>query len=151
LLFDAPQEEQHASKVRRYIITGLVFLALVTGTSWYFLRYYKEKDTVRHFLDEVAAGNMQEAYQIWKPSTSYSFKDFLDDWGPNGYYGPVRSYRIEHTTRRKDSNGVDIIVQVSPYKPFPSDSDAAAQNKTKEIDIWVQISDHSMSFPPPAL
>jgi hypothetical protein len=151
LLFDAPQEEQHSSKLRRYIITGLVFLALVTGTSWYFLRYYKEKDTVRHFLDEVVAGNMQEAYQIWKPSTSYSFKDFLDDWGPNGYYGPVRSYRVAHTTRRKDSTGVDVIVEVSPYKPFPSDNDAAAQSKTKEIDLWVQLSDQSLSFPPPAL
>ncbi len=151
MLFDAPQQEHHASKVRRYIITIVVFLALVLGTSWYFLRYYKQKDTVRHFLDEVATGNMQEAYHIWKPSASYSFKDFLEDWGPNGYYGPVRSYHIERTTRRKNSNGVDVIVEVSPYKPFPSDDNAAEQSNTKEIDLFVQFSDESLSFPPPAL
>jgi hypothetical protein len=149
LLFDTP-EEQHKSKVRRYIITIIVFLALVIGTSWYFLRYYKEKDTVRHFLNEVAAGNMQEAYHIWQPSSSYAFKDFLADWGPNGYYGPVRSYHVEHATRRKDSNYVDIIVQVSPYKPFPSD-DSAEQSKTQEVDLGVRLSDQSLSFPPPAL
>jgi hypothetical protein len=151
LLFDAPQEEHHASKIRRYIITAVVFLALIFGTTWYFLRYYKEKDTVRHFLNEVAAGNMQQAYQIWKPSASYSFKDFMEDWGPNGYYGPVRSYEIERTTRRKDSTGVDVIVEVSPDKPYPADNDAAEQSKIKEIDLWVQLSDQSMSFPPPAL
>lgn len=150
MLFDAPPEEQHKSKIRRYIITIVVFIALVVGTTWYFLRYYQEKDTVRHFLDDVAAGNMQEAYHIWQPSASYSFKDFLQDWGPSGYYGPVRSFHIERTERRKDSNYVDVIVQVSPYKPFPSD-DADKQSKTQEVDLGVRLSDQSISFPPPAL
>lgn len=149
MLFDAPQKERHASKIRRYVITFVVFVGLVIGTSWYFLRYYKEKDTVRHFLSEVSAGEMQQAYQTWKASPSYSFKDFLQDWGPNGYYGPVRSFHIERTTRRKNSNYVDVIVEVSPYKPFPSDG--AQQSKTQEIDLGVRLSDQSLSFPPPAL
>ncbi len=148
MLFDAPQQEQHSSKVRRYIITGAVFVALVVGTSWYFLRYYKEKDTVRHFLSEVAAGDMQQAYQSWKPEASYSFKDFLDDWGANGYYGPVRSFRVEKTVRRSDSNYVDVIVEVSPQKKFSSDG---GPDNSKEVDIGVRLSDQRMSFPPPAL
>jgi hypothetical protein len=151
LLFDAPQEEHHASKLRRYIITTLVFIALVIGASWYLLRYYKEKDTVRHFLNEVVAGDMQQAYQIWQPTSTYSFQDFLQDWGPDGYYGPVRSYRVERTTRRPDSTGVDVIVDVSPYKPFPSDDDVEEQSKTKQIDLSVQLRNQSLSFPPPAL
>ncbi|MGH9716826.1 MAG: hypothetical protein ACRD4R_08905 [Candidatus Acidiferrales bacterium] len=151
MLFDTPQKEQRGSKIRRYVIMIVIFVVLVIGASWYMLRYYKQKDTVRHFLNEVAAGNMQEAYKIWKPSSSYSFKDFLEDWGSNGYYGPVRSYHIERTVRRNDSNGVDVIVEVSPYKPFPSDGDAAEQSGTKEIDLGVRFSDESISFPPPAL
>jgi hypothetical protein len=150
LLFDSPPAEQHRSKVRRYIITIVVFLALVIGTSWYFLRYYKEKDTVRHFLNDVVAGNMQQAYQDWNPEASYSFKDFLDDWGPNGYYGPVRSYKIEKTVRRSNSNYVDVIVEVSPVKPFPG-GDADANSQIHEVDIGVRLSDQRMSFPPPAL
>ncbi len=150
MLFDSPPAEQHRSKVRRYIITVVVFLALAIGTSWYFLRYYKEKDTVRHFLNDVVAGNMQQAYQAWKPEASYSFKDFLDDWGPNGYYGPVRSYKIEKTVRRSDSNYVDVIVEVSSVKPFPG-GDAASNSQIHEVDIGVRLSDQRMSFPPPAL
>lgn len=149
MLFDVPQQEQHASKIRRYVITGAVFVALVAGASWYFLRYYKEKDTVRRFLTEVAAGNMQQAYQTWKPEASYSFKDFLEDWGPNGYYGPVRSFRVEKTVRRSDSNYVDVIVEVSPQKNFSSDG--SAPDSSKEVDIGVQFSDQRMSFPPPAM
>jgi len=151
LLFDVPQQEQRASKIRRYVIMVVVFIALIAGATWYLLRYYQEKDTVRHFLNEVAAGNMQEAYKVWKPSPSYSFNDFLQDWGPNGYYGPVRSYHIERTTRRSDSNGVDVIVEVSSDKTFPSSGDAAGQNEVKEVDLGVRLSDQSISFPPPAL
>ncbi len=151
VLFDSTQEEHRRSKLRRYIISIVVFIALVVGTSWYLLRFYKEKDTIRYFLNTVAAGNMQQAYQIWKPSESYSFKDFMDDWGPDGYYGPVKSFRVERAAHRKNGSGVDIIVDVSPYQPFPSEDDAAKQSKTKEIDLWVQFKDHSISFPPPAL
>jgi len=150
LLFDAPQQEQHTSKVRRYIITGAVFVALVAGACWYFLRYYKEKDTVRLFLSEVTSGDMQQAYQTWKPEASYSFKDFLEDWGPNGYYGPVRSFRVEKTVRRSDSNYVDVIVQVSPQKDFSADG-GPAPDSSKEVDIGVRFSDQKMSFPPPAM
>jgi hypothetical protein len=150
LLFDAPQQEHRASKLRRYIITGAVFLALVIGTSWYFLRYYKEKDTVRRFLSEVAAGNMQQAYQTWQPEASYSFKDFLDDWGAGGYYGPVRSFRVEKTVRRSNSNYVDVIVEVSPQKDFSS-AGGPAPDSSHEVDIGVRLSDQKMSFPPPAM
>lgn len=155
MLFDAPQQERQGSKVRRYIITAVAAIILAFIFLWFWpgnLRYYKEKDTVRGFLNDVAAGNMQRAYQAWKPSASYSFKDFLDDWGPNGYYGPVLSYRIDREVRRGGgSNGVDVIVEVSPNKPFPSDDNAAEQSKTKEIDLFVRFSDRSLSFPPPAL
>lgn len=150
LLFDTPQAEHRSSKIRRYVITAIVFVAIVFGTTWYLLRYYKEKDAVREFLSEVAAGKMQQAYQTWKPSASYSFKDFMEDWGPTGYYGPVRTYRIERTTRRSDSNYLDVIVEVSPYKPYPTD-DPAKQRKTQEVDIGVRLSDHQLSLPPPAL
>ncbi len=151
VLFDSPQEIHPPSKFRRYTITTVVFLALLTLAGWYLLRFYHEKDTVRHFLSTVAAGNMEEAYKIWKPSASYSFKDFLDDWGPDGYYGPVKSFRVERATKRKDASGVDVIVEISPYKPFPDSGDAEKQSKTKEVDLWVEFKDQSISFPPPAL
>ncbi len=46
-------------------------------------------------MDAVIAGDSQKAYQIWHPHPSFSYQDFLSFWGPNGYYSPIKSYRIE--------------------------------------------------------
>jgi hypothetical protein len=146
-LFDGT-EEHPPSKALRYLITTLVFIALIAGACWYLLRFHTEKHTVHHFMDAVVAGKMDEAYRIWRPSSSYSMKDFLDDFGPDGYYGPVKSYRIESAERLKDgSSGVIVVAEVSPYQPFPDDHDAKA-SKTKEVRLWVEFKDQSLSFPP---
>jgi hypothetical protein len=133
--------EQPGLKTQRRAIT------VVAGV-WYALRFHTEKITVRNFLDQVVAGQMDEAYRLWKPQPSYAMKDFVDDWGPNGYYGPVKSYRIKDATKAKGGNEIIIIVELSPYSPFPPDDDVAQQSKTKLVRVWVQHSDQSMSFPP---
>ena len=141
--------EHPASKLRRYIITTVIFICLLVFGVWWLLRFHTEKVTVKHFLDTVAAGNMQEAYRIWKPLPSYSFKDFLEDWGPEGYYGPIKSSHFEAAEKPKGaSSGVIVVCEVSPYTPFPDAGDTAKQAHTKEIRIWVEFRDQSMSFPP---
>ena len=153
-LFDST-EERPPSKIRRYLLTAIgvivtmaVFVAAFPGYLWYPFVYYAEKNTVRDFMNGVVAGNMQRSYEIWKPSASYSFKDFLDDWGPEGYYGPVRSYRIGRPEHIKNGSAADIAVAVSPYQSFPADDDAVRQSKTKTVDLWVDFKDQSISFPP---
>jgi hypothetical protein len=146
-IFDSTDEHPPA-KVRRYIITTIAFVALVAGAMWYLLRFHTEKHTVHHFLDTVVAGNLEEAYKIWEPSPSYSFKDFTDDWGPQGYYGPIKSYHIEDTEHLSNASGVVVVVEVSPYQPFPDDHDALKQGKTKEVRLWVEFKDQSLGFPP---
>jgi len=143
-------EEHPPSKVRRYIITGVAFVVVVFLFLWYGmgLRFYKETGTIHHFLNAVIAGNTAEAYKIWKPEPSYSLKDFQDDWGAEGYYGPIHSYRITHVDQQRGASAADITVEVSPYSPFPSENDAAKDAKTKEIKLWVQFKDQSISFPP---
>ncbi len=147
-LFDSTDEHPH-SKLRRYIITTVVFIVLIAGSIWWLLRFHQEKVTARNFLNAVVAGNMEEAYRIWKPAPSYTMKDFLDDWGPNGYYGPVRSYHYEESDRLPHAgSGVLIVVDVSPYSPYPDANDAIKQNKSKEVRLVVELSDQSISFPP---
>ncbi len=147
-LFDST-EEHPPSKVLRYIITGVVFVGLIAGFIAYQLRFHTEEGTLRHFMDAVVAGKMDEAYRIWKPSETYSFKDFLEDWGPEGYYGPIKSYRLEHIEKNKpNASGVVATIELSPYQPFPDDHDAAKQSKTKEVRLWVEFKDQSLGFPP---
>jgi hypothetical protein len=146
-IFDS-SDEHPPDKVRRYIITTIAFVALVAGAMWYLLRFHTEKHTVHHFLDTVVAGNLEGAYKIWKPAPSYSFKDFTDDWGPQGYYGPIKSYHIEDMEHLSNASGVVVVVEVSPYQPFPDDQDALKQGKTKEVRLWVEFKDQSLGFPP---
>ncbi len=146
-IFDST-EEHPPSKIRRYIITAIAAVVLLTGILWYMLRFHAEKVTVHHFMDAVVAGDMQTGYKIWKPSPSYSFKDFVDDWGPNGYYGPVKSYRIEDAEHLRNGSAAVVIVEISPDQPYPEENDAAKQNKVKEIKLWVDLGNQSISFPP---
>ena len=146
-LLDSDSEEPR-SKLRRYVISGLALVLLVSFSVWYLLRFYGEKKTAEQFLDALVAGDTQRAYQIWKPQGSYSYKDFLDDWGPTGYYGPVKSYHIEAALKPRDASGVIVVVELSPYQPFPTDNDPVKNRRTKEVRIWVEHKDKSLSFPP---
>ena len=149
-LFDST-DEHPPSRIRRYIITGVAALVLAFIFLWYWpgnLRFYKERGIVDHFMNAVAAGNLPQAYKIWKPSSSYEYKDFLEDWGPKGYYGPVRSYKIKSTEVVENAPSAAIVVEVSPYAPFPGDSNEVEQAKSQRITLWVDPKDDSISFPP---
>lgn len=146
-LLDANQPEP--SKKPYYIILCVLVVFLILGSIWWLVRFHTEEKTVTEFFTAVAAGNLQQAYKIWQPSESYSFKDFQDAWGPSGYYGPVKSFEIESASApRKSDSSVTVTVLVSPYQPFPQEGTAEA-NKTKAIVIWVNRTSHSLSFPPP--
>jgi len=143
-----PSSEEPRSKLRRYVISGLAFVLLLALGAWYLFRFYGEKRTVERFLDALVAGDTQRAYQIWKPQSSYSYQDFLDDWGPSGYYGPVKSYHIETAQKPEGGSGVIVVVEISPYQSFPADNDAVKNRRTREVHIWVEQRDKSLSFPP---
>ena len=150
-VFDS-NEEHPPARIRRYIITGVAFVILLFIAYQYLMRYHTEKNTVRQFLNEIVGENMEQAYRMCNPSASYSFKDFLEDWGPEGYYGPVKSYHLESAEEVKRgterASGVNITVEVSPYSPFPSNDDAAKQSKTKEVHLRVEYKDQSVGFAP---
>lgn len=129
---------------------GVLVLLAIAIFVWRTVRYKTEEKTVDTFFSALAAGDMQQAYQLWKAMPSYSFQDFQQDWGANGYYGPVKSFQIDSAYAPKKSSSVAVRVLISPYQPFPK-NDPAQENKTKEVIIWVDRNTHSLSFPPPAM
>jgi hypothetical protein len=150
-------EDKPPSRMRRYVIvliavlaTYAAFAAVFPAVLWYPIIYHSELSATQKFLSTLVAGDMQSAYSLWSPSSSYSLKDFGSDWGPDGYYGPVKSFNLKDTYRPPNgSSGIVVIVQVSPYQPFPEKDDMVKQSKTKEVRLWVEFKDHTIEFPPP--
>lgn len=149
-LLDA-SDQAPPSRVPRYVILAVVVILLILFFVWRVVRFKAEEQTVTTFLTAVAAGNMQQAYQLWQPTSSYTLKDFEDDWGPGGYYGPVKSFEIDSSFEpRKSSSDVAVRVLLSPFASFPK-NDTIEQNKTKSVTIWVNRNTHSLSTGPPGM
>jgi len=147
-LFDTDHEEPK-SKLRRWSITSVVFVLLVGLWAWYHFRFYPERRAAERFFEAVAAGDLQRAYQLWKPPSTYAYKDFLDDWGPGGYYGALKSYHVESAQAPpRGGSGVIVTIEFSPCQPFPSTPDALNRCAVREVKLWVETKDKSLSFPP---
>jgi hypothetical protein len=145
-LLSPPAEPSNKYKALTY--TGAALLIALAIVLYFSFRYYPEKRATEHFLDALAAGNAKQAYELWKPSESYKIGDFMADWGPEGYYGPVKSYSIVKAESRKGANGVILTVEVSPFSPMPDKTDVEKSRRTKQFNLWVKSDDKSFSFPP---
>ena len=145
-LLDPPPVKPQKSRAMAFTIAAVTLATVVV--LWLVFRYYPERKAAEHFFDALTAGNIDQAYQLWKPGPSYTMKDFLADWGPEGYYGPVKSYEILKTSSPHGANAVDVRVAVSPFSPMPDASKPEQSRKTKIVSIWVIMDDKSLSFPP---
>src|SRR6266436_6170789 len=149
-LLDPPADKPDKSRAMAFTIAALAVVAIVA--LWFTFRYYPEKRAAERFLDALVAGDTAKAYQLWKPGPTYSMKDFLADWGPDGYYGPVKSYRILHAKAPTGSNAVAITVEVSPFSPMPDTSDTDKRRTPTAVKVCAAASDASFfrSYPRPA-
>lgn len=145
-LLEPPPEKTDKSRVWAFTIVALA--AVLAAVLWFSLRYYPEKKAAEHFFDALAAGDSDKAYGLWKPTSSYRKDDFLADWGPSGYYGPVKSYKIMGAKAPNKSDSIAVNVAISPYMPMPDASDAEKSRKTRVVTLWVSAQDKSFSFPP---
>src|SRR5881296_3634573 len=145
-LLDPPPVKPEKSRAMAFTVAAVTVAVIVV--LWFGFRYYPEKKAAERFFTALAAGNTDLAYQLWKPSPSYAMKDFLADWGPEGYYGPVKSYKILRASSPIGANAVAVRVAISPFSPMPDASEIEKSRKTKVVSVWVLISDKSFSFPP---
>ena len=117
---------------RKKILLVAIPLALIlAGFLYYEFKNFPEERAAGRFLEAVEKQDYQAAYELWKPSKYYSFASFNQDWGPNGEQGPIRDYKITNSHAR----GSGVLVQIR-------------LNGSREISLWVEKSDKSLSFPP---
>jgi hypothetical protein len=151
-LFDGTSEDPK-SKMRRYGITLAAAVVLAgLGTWWLFTGYLHvpERRAATRFFNALSAGNTELAYKLWQADANhYKYSDFLDDWGENSAYGPVKSYKIESVASpARGGSGVIVVAEVSPFQPFPDPNDLPKSRSTKEVRIWVESGNKSLSYPP---
>jgi hypothetical protein len=145
-LLEPPVEKPHKSRAMAFTVAALAFALIVI--LYFTFRYYPERRAAEHFFDALVAGDTSTAYQLWKPGASYGMKDFLADWGPEGYYGPVKSYEILKVNSPPGANAIAVRVALSPFSPMPDMGDQEKSRKTRVLSVWVLTHDKSFSFPP---
>jgi hypothetical protein len=146
-LLEPPVETSNKTRPLKFVAGALVILAAVV--LYFAFRFYPEQRAVQRFFDALAAGGTNTAYQLWKAKPSYRMQDFLTDWGPYGYYGPVKSYKIMKISAASDStSSVVVEVAVSPFAPMPDATDAEKSRRTRVVTVWMNTEDKSFSFPP---
>ncbi len=143
-----PQPESRRGKYIKYGIIIVVGVTALSISLWLVFRFHSEESTAATFMSEVVAGHYQQAYDMWSKTASYSYQDFLQDWGPKGYYGPVHSFQVNGAKELQGASGVIVTVDVSPFSPFPSGANVEKALKTKEVRLWVQFNNHSISYAP---
>lgn len=112
-LLDA-QSPKPPIKVWKYILLGVVLL-LVGAIIYALFRNYPEERAVARFLTTLEQGKYKEAYQLWQPAASYSYQDFLHDWGEQGDYGKIRKYQILGS--RAKGSQVLVTVSINDVQP----------------------------------
>src|ERR1700738_32001 len=106
-LLEPPIETSSRTRHLKFVAVALVVLAVVVV--YLTVRFYPEQRAAQRFFDALAAADTNTAYKLWKARPSYHLQDFLADWGANGYYGPVKSYKIiKISTPSGSSNSVVV-------------------------------------------
>jgi hypothetical protein len=89
-------------------VMGALVLIFFGGIAYKYANY-KEEGRVRQFLGAIEGSQYDAAYGQWDTEGRYTMKDFLQDWGKEGYY-----IKGMHQAKVIDSNssGHAVVVYV---------------------------------------
>lgn len=127
-LLDA-QVPKPPSLWRKFLPIIVVTFVGVGALLYVQFRNFGEERAVKRFLTTLHDGRYQEAYRLWQPGASYTFADFLHDWGEQGDYGKIREFQILES-RSKGSNTVIVTVRINNVNP---PLDLIVDRKTKGL------------------
>lgn len=103
-------DEKRERRLKR-IALGLVVLAVIGGTAYFFLRNYRETQQAKLFFDLLRQKDYTAAYALWgctpaTPCPNYSMAKFMEDWGPESGHADLSS--LQFTRIRGCSAGVIV-------------------------------------------
>jgi hypothetical protein len=97
------------------LILSALLMAIFVGLLAFRFWNFREERAVSQFLTTIEQGNYQEAYRLWQPTASYTFDDFIRDWGEKGDYGKIRQFEILGSESR--SSIAIVTVQINGVNP----------------------------------
>jgi len=152
-LFEAQPYDPAPARRKRNRIFALVAAIFVIVLLWWIFRFWPEERLVDHFFDALQQQNYEQAYGIWmhdpgwkqhaQKYSSYTYNDFVKDWGPSGEWGIIKSHRIDGAavpsgysgTPFATASGVVVVVTVN-------------ERVADKAHIWVQKDDKTLGFSP---
>jgi hypothetical protein len=106
---EIPKRSRTWKEALKVPVSIALVLTFVAGIAYKFANFREER-RVRQFVEAVGTGQYEAAYQDWDADARYKMKDFLQDWGKDGYYT-----KGMHEARVTDSNGKggSVVVYVT--------------------------------------
>lgn len=96
-------------KERLKVPLAIGTVLIVLGGLAYKFANFREEGQVSRFVEALSAGQYDAAFANWDASGSYKMKEFLEDWGKEGYY--TKGMR-EANVVDSNSKGATVIVYV---------------------------------------
>lgn len=84
-------KEARRERWRNWILIGLLVVATLSVSGYFFFRTYFEKQTLNRFFALLEERDYPAAHALWgctpeQPCRDYSFEKFLEDWGPGSLW-----------------------------------------------------------------
>ena len=128
--------EARREAIIKRIVAVVVIIAAVGGILYFQFRNYREEGRVKTFLRLIEQEKYQDAYALWgcsveTPCPGYTYKKFLQDWGPESAHPDISAAKITQTRSCDDG-----IIQTLSF------------GKDDEVWIWVSREDLALGFAP---
>ena len=149
-LLDAKEYDPRPMRRLKWLIGSAIVAVILSWVAWLLFRYQPEKNAVNRLFAAIEAKNFEQAYGIynadpdWKQHpdryNSYTFNQFLLDWGPSSDYGAITTHSIECATEPKKKGfktptGVIVVVKINNRADPHDDVSLWVEKKTKGIGL----------------
>lgn len=144
-LLDAKAYDPEKDRKRKVRIISAIVIALVLLSLGWWFRYWPEEHIAGTFFAALQKQDYNAAYGIWMHDPQwqqhpdqhprYPFNEFYRDWGPGGEWGLVKTEKVFGASRCP-GGGTGVVV------------DVVVNDRAQHAQVWVEKSDHTLSFPP---
>lgn len=153
-LFEAKQYDPVLARKKRIRIMSLIVIVLVCAILAWNFRHYPEERLVDHFFAALQQQDYEKAYGIWNHDpdwqqhpqkySNYTFQNFMQDWGPGGEWGLIKSYHLDGSAVPTGGTGTKFDVSASGVVVVVTVNERVAQ----KAHVWVEKSDKTLGFSP---